>query len=33
MNQFKFLKPLWWVLHILMIPFIFWLGHFVRIIK
>jgi|GEM_PF-1079543 hypothetical protein len=29
MNEFKFLKPLWWVLHIIMIPFMFWLGHFV----
>ena len=30
MNEFKFLKPLWWVLHIIALPFIFWLGHFVR---
>ncbi len=30
MDKFKFLKPLWWVLHALTISFIFWLGHFVR---
>lgn len=30
MNEFKFLKPLWWVLHALTIPLMFWLGHFVK---
>jgi hypothetical protein len=28
MNKIKIFKPLWWVLHILAIVFVLWLGHF-----
>jgi len=31
MNKIKYLKPLWWVLHIVAIALVFWLGHFVQI--
>ncbi len=30
MNKVKLFKPAWWILHILMIYFIFWLGHAIR---
>ncbi len=30
MNEIKFLKPLWWALHIAAIAGVFWLGHFLH---
>jgi hypothetical protein len=30
MNKIKYLKPLWWVLHIVAIAFLLWLGHFIQ---
>jgi len=33
MNEIKFLKPLWWALHIVAIAFMFWLGHFLQFHK
>ena len=30
MNRFLFLKPGWWVLHVIVIAFVFWLGHAVH---
>ncbi len=30
MNKFKLFKPAWWVLHVIMVFFMFWLGHVVR---
>ena len=27
MNKIKWFKPLWWVLHIVAIAFVAWLGH------
>jgi hypothetical protein len=30
MNEIKLFRPLWWVLHALMLPAMFLLGHFVR---
>jgi hypothetical protein len=27
MNRFMLFKPLWWVLHVVTIVFLFWLGH------
>jgi hypothetical protein len=30
MDKIKWLKPLWWVLHVFAISFIFWLGHFIK---
>ena len=30
MDKIKWFKPLWWVLHVIAIIFVFWLGHFVR---
>jgi hypothetical protein len=30
MNRFFLWKPGWWVLHILAIAFMLWLGHIVR---
>lgn len=30
MNKIKWFKPLWWVLHIIAIAFVLWLGHSVR---
>ncbi len=30
MNSIRFLKPLWWVLHVVALMFAFWLGHAVR---
>jgi hypothetical protein len=30
MNKFKLFKPLWWVLHVAALFFVFWLGHFLR---
>jgi hypothetical protein len=31
MNKIRWFKPLWWVLHIVAIAVVFWLGHFVQI--
>jgi hypothetical protein len=31
MNKIKWFKPLWWVLHIIAIAILFWVGHFVQI--
>jgi hypothetical protein len=30
MNKIKLFKPLWWVLHIVAIVFVAWLGHFIK---
>jgi hypothetical protein len=30
MNLIKLFRPLWWVLHVVAITFMFWLGHFVH---
>jgi hypothetical protein len=30
MEQFRFLKPGWWVLHLVAISLVFWLGHTIR---
>lgn len=30
MNKIKYLKPLWWVLHIAAIAAVLWLGRFVQ---
>ncbi len=30
MNRFLLFKPGWWVLHIIAIALMFWLGHAVR---
>ena len=30
MDKFKFLKPMWFVMHIITIAFMFWLGHIVK---
>lgn len=30
MKRFKFFTPYWWVLHIVMLIFFFWLGHAVH---
>lgn len=30
MYRFFLWKPGWWILHILAVCFVFWLGHFVR---
>jgi len=30
MEQFRFLKPGWWVVHVIAIPLVFWLGHTIR---
>ena len=30
MSKILLFKPGWWILHVIMILFIFWLGHFVR---
>jgi hypothetical protein len=30
MNRFFLWKPGWWILHILAIAFMLWLGHIVR---
>ena len=30
MNKIKWFKPLWWVLHIVAIAVVFWLGHFIQ---
>ena len=30
MNKIKWFKPLWWVLHIIAITTVAWLGHFVQ---
>jgi hypothetical protein len=27
MNKIKYLKPLWWVLHIIAIALVMWAGH------
>jgi hypothetical protein len=27
MNKIKWFKPLWWVLHVVAIAFVLWLGH------
>jgi hypothetical protein len=27
MNKIKWLKPLWWVLHIIAIALVMWVGH------
>jgi hypothetical protein len=27
MNKIKYMKPLWWVLHILAIALVMWVGH------
>jgi len=29
-NKIKWFKPLWWLLHIVAISFVFWLGHSIR---
>lgn len=30
MNALKLFKPLWWVLHAVAVPAVFWLGHFLQ---
>jgi len=30
MNKIRWFKPLWWVLHIIAIAVVFWVGHSVR---
>lgn len=30
MNRFKLFQPLWWVLHVVAVAAMFWLGHFVK---
>jgi len=30
MNKIKYLKPLWWIIHIVAIAVMFWLGHLVQ---
>lgn len=30
MYRFMLYKPGWWILHILAIAFVFWLGHAIR---
>jgi hypothetical protein len=30
MNKIKYMKPLWWVLHIVAIAAVLWLGRFVQ---
>jgi hypothetical protein len=30
MNKIKYLKPLWWVLHVVAIALVLWIGHSVR---
>ena len=30
MQNFLLFKPGWWILHILAIGFVFWLGHAIR---
>jgi hypothetical protein len=30
MFRFMLFKPGWWILHIIAIAFVFWLGHVVR---
>ncbi len=31
MHRFLFGKPGWWILHVLMIALVFWLGHLMRL--
>jgi len=30
MGPFRLLKPGWWVLHVIAISLVFWLGHVIR---
>lgn len=30
MHRFLLKKPLWWVLHVAAVGFVFWLGHAVK---
>lgn len=30
MHRFMLFKPGWWILHIIAIAFVFWLGHAIR---
>jgi len=30
MNKIKWFKPLWWVLHVVAIAFVLWLGHSIQ---
>lgn len=30
MNKLLLMKPGWWILHVLAVLFIFWLGHLMR---
>jgi hypothetical protein len=30
MNKIKYLKPWWWVLHIVAIAVLFWVGHSIQ---
>ncbi len=30
MDQFKWFTRNWWILHIVAVPFFFWLGHAIR---
>jgi hypothetical protein len=30
MNKIKYLKPLWWVLHVVAIALVLWIGHSVQ---
>lgn len=29
-SDIKIYKPLWWLIHIVAIPSVFWLGHFLQ---